>query len=153
MPESLRTSILDVILKEQEITGLIFPVSGAKEFDIYFFAVARRFPLHRTYNSELPEIAPGGTQDFNFLGEGGIGSGDDILRIWEQRPWRIYHYAIGIRPDEIWLYKQQPPRYRADGFCLRNPDQSGRQARLHPWLSLGLRQPHSGHRERGLYAK
>jgi len=125
MPESLKTPILDVILREQEITGLIFPVSGFKEVDIYFFLVARRFPLHRTYDEELPEIPAGGTQDFDFLGEGGMGSGDDILRVWEQRPWRIYHYAIGIRPDEIWLYKQQPPGVEQMGFAYETPIKVG----------------------------
>jgi len=125
MPESLRTSILDVILREQEITGLIFPVSGLKEVDIYFFLVARRFPLHRTYDEELPEIPAGGTQDFDFLGSDGMGSGDDILRVWEQRPWRVYHYAIGIRPDEIWLYKQQPPGVEQMAFGYQTPVKVG----------------------------
>jgi len=125
MPESLRTPILDVVLKEHEITGLIFPVSGLREFDIYFFLVARRFPLHRTYDSELSEISAGDTVSFDFLGTDGLGSGDDILRVWEQRPWRMYHYAIGIRPGEIWLYKQQPPGVEQMGFAYETPVKVG----------------------------
>jgi len=114
----LSTPILDAILEENQNLALIFPIEIARKpkFALYFFRVMRRYPLHRTYDEELSEISPGGTVDFTYLGETGLGSGDDILRVWEERPFRILHFAFGIRPNEVWLYRAIPADVPQTGF-------------------------------------
>ncbi|GAI18963.1 unnamed protein product [marine sediment metagenome] len=83
MPEDIVKPITEVLLKENENIALVYPITGFKEWDIYFFRVMRRYPLHRTYDDELAEIAADGEVDFNFLGETAVGSGDDILEVWK----------------------------------------------------------------------
>jgi len=114
----LSTPILDAILEENQNLALIFPEDIAENptFALYFFRVMRRYPLHRTYDSELSEIPAGETVDFTYLGETGLGSGDKILEIWEERPFRILHFSFGIRPGEIWLYRAIPADVPQTGF-------------------------------------
>jgi len=127
MPESLRTPILDAVLREQDNIALILPRDIAKEpaFDMYFFRIARRFPLHRTYDEELSKIGAGGTIDFTYMGEDGLGEGSDILTVWEERPFRLLHFAFGICPGELWLYKSIPADTRATGWAYKTSPRVG----------------------------
>lgn len=127
MPEDLLTPITKVLLKENDNLALIFPRDIAKEptFELYFFRVMRRYPLHRVYDSELPELTPGEVKDFAYLGKDGLGIGDDILYIWEERPFRILHFAFGIRPSKIWLYKAIPSGYAQTAFAYEAPTKAG----------------------------
>jgi len=121
------TPITEVLLKENQNIALIYPISIARTptFRLYFFRIMRRYPLHRTYDSELEEIAPGDTVEFNFLGTTGLGSGDNILEVYETRPFRILHFGIGIMPGEIWIYRAQPPEVTQTGFGYRTPPSIG----------------------------
>jgi len=75
-----KTPIRSLILKENMNLALIFPIDVRKNptFELYFFRVARTYPLERIY--VLPEMTPGTLQDFTYLGETGLGSGDDIFK-------------------------------------------------------------------------
>ena len=119
----LDTPILEAILDENQNLALILPRVIAKEpqFELYFFRTQRRGGLHRTYDSELEEIPVGETVDFNFLGETGVGTGDDILTVWDERPFRIPHFAWGIRPGEIWWYKSIPADVPQTGWAYKIP--------------------------------
>ncbi|MDD3493515.1 MAG: hypothetical protein PHU95_03535 [Candidatus Thermoplasmatota archaeon] len=121
MPEDISKPIVEVLLKENENIGLVFPVTQLKEYDIYFFRVMRRFPLHRVYNTTLPELAAGGTQTLAYLGDTGMGTGNDTLEIWEQLPLRLLHFAFGIAPDDIALYRASPAGYLQTGFAYQTP--------------------------------
>ena len=126
MPEDITTPISKVLLKENDNLALIFPKKIAKspEFELYFFRVMRRYPLHRIYD-DLSEVAPEGTLDFNFLGEEGFGVGKDILTMWEERPFRILHFAVGVKPSNIWIYKAQPADVEQTGFAYKSPPKVG----------------------------
>lgn len=121
MPEDLLKPITEVLLKENENLALIFPVTGLKSFDLWFFRVMRSYILHRVYDSELTEIAANGTVAFNYLGVTGIGTGPDVLEVWEERPFRILHFGIGIIPGEIGIFKSQPGGTPQTGFAYETP--------------------------------
>jgi len=127
MPESISTPITDVLLKENDNLALIFPedISNEPEFELFFFRTMRRYPLHRVYDSEMPEIPEGGTIDFRYLGKDGLGSGDDILEVWEERPFRILHFTFGISPKDIWLYKAIPADVSQTGLGYETPTKIG----------------------------
>jgi len=90
--------------------AICLPISVGRDpkYALYFFRVIRRFPLHRTYDSELPELAAGESVEFSIMGESELGREPDTLYVWEERPFRILHFAFGIRPSEIWLYRAIP---------------------------------------------
>ncbi|MEM2351297.1 MAG: hypothetical protein QXT26_02705 [Thermoproteota archaeon] len=118
--------ITRVLLKENENLVLIFPKDISKQmvFELYFFRVMRRAPLVYAYD-KLPELAPGAILDFNYLGKDGFGVGDDILSIWEQRPFRIYHFGIGVTPGDIRVYKASPSGTPQTGMAMRLPTKVG----------------------------
>jgi hypothetical protein len=131
MPEDLLTPITKVLLKENENIALIFPVTGLKEFDLWFFRVMRGYILHREYDAEIPEIPANGALDFRFLGATTFGdsnaapptpsTGDDILEVNENYPFRLLHFGIGIIPGEIGLFKSQPGGNVQTGFGYETP--------------------------------
>lgn len=131
MPEDLLLPITKVLLKENENLALIFPVTGLKEFDLWFFRVMRDYTLHREYDSEIPEIPAGGTLDFRFLGATTFGNsnavpptastGDDILEVNEDYPFRLLHFGIGIIPGEIGVFKSQPGGNVQTAFGYETP--------------------------------
>jgi len=123
--KGLTTPIADVILSEQQNFAIVLPITGLKEFDLFFFRVLRRYPLHRIYDSELSEIAAGKTVEANFLGTTGIGSGDDILEVDKEFPFRFLHFGIGIRPSEIGIYKVCPADTIQTAFGYKVPPKVG----------------------------
>jgi len=127
MPDNLLTPITSVILREQDNLALIFPVNIAKKptFEMYFFRVARRYPLHMTYDSELNVMAAGEIKDYTFMGESALGTEPDVLTIWEERPFRMLHFAFGIRPSEIWLYRSIPADVQCTGWGYKTPTKVG----------------------------
>lgn len=116
------TPIRQALLAENMNFALIFPVRIRNDwkFELFFFRVMRRYVLHRTYDSELSELSAYGqtgySVDFKYVGETAMGSGDDVLSIWHEYPFRILHFGIGIRPSEIWLYKAIPSGYPQTGW-------------------------------------
>ena len=125
MTEDINKGITEVLLKENENIALVFPITGFKSWDTYFFRVMRRYPLHRTYDSELAEIAADGEVAFNFLGETAMGTGDDILEVREERPFRLLHLSFGVMPGEIWMYKSMPADFTQTGWAYETPSKVG----------------------------
>jgi hypothetical protein len=121
----LKAPIRSLILKENMNFALIFPVDVRKEmrFELYFFRVARVSALERVY--VLPEMTPGALQDFNYLGEGGFGSGDDIFAMSDERPYRILHFGVGVYPRNVKVWKQQPSGYTTTGWSKKTPTKAG----------------------------
>lgn len=121
----LKAPIRSIILKENSNFALIFPIDVRKEptFEFYFFRVVRTHPLERIY--VLPELSPGTLQDFTFLGEEGLGIGEDIFAMSEERPYRILHFGIGVYPEDLKVWRQQPAGYTMTGWSKRTPTKSG----------------------------
>jgi len=80
------------------IRGRNFEVDKATA---YFFKVLQVSQLHRKW--EGPTLDSGSGSDYNYLGDTGHGTGNDILRIKDD-PWIIYHYAIGVAYNHLWVY-------------------------------------------------
>lgn len=122
MPEDISQPIVKVLLKENENLALIYPVTGLESFDAYFFRVMRRYPLHRVYDgTEMPTLTAGSTQTTAFLGSTGMGTGEDTMEIWRERPFRLLHFGYGVTPDEIGVFKAQPADYVQTGFAYETP--------------------------------
>jgi hypothetical protein len=121
----LRAPMRSLILKENMNFALIFPSDVRKrmEFELYFFRVARVAPLERVY--VLPEMTPGQLQDFAYLGEGGLNTGDDVFLMSDERPYRILHFGIGVYPKNVKVWKQQPVGYTATGWSRKTPTKAG----------------------------
>jgi hypothetical protein len=126
MPEDIRTAITKVLLKENENLALIFPrdISKLMQFELYFFRVMRRYPLVYSYDL-LPEMDSGEKVDFNYLGSTGHGTGDDVLYVWEQRPFRIYHFGVGVTPADVRVYRAAPSGTPQTAFGYRLPTKVG----------------------------
>jgi len=128
----LKAPIRSLILKENLNFALIFPQDTRKEmrFELYFFRVARTYPLERVYvltdkDGNVIEMNPGDTLDFKYLGEVGLGSGDDIFTMSEERPYRILHFGIGVSPENVRVWKQQPIGYTATAWSRNMPTTAG----------------------------
>ena len=120
--------IRSLVLKENMNFALIFPkdVRMSMEFTLYFFRVARAHPLERIY--VLEEMNPGSMlpeDGFSYLGEEGLGSGDDIFFMTEEKPYRILHFGIGVHPRNVKVWKQQPAGYTSTGWSRRTPTNPG----------------------------
>jgi len=120
-----RAPMRALILKENYNLALVFPVSVRKEmvFELFFFRVARAHPIERVYT--LPEMAPGELRDFTYLGEGGLGAGDDVFAMSEERPFRVLHFGIGVWPRNLKVWKQQPAGFTATGWSRKVPTRAG----------------------------
>ena len=114
-----------IILKENMNLALIFPVDVRKQmvFELYFFRVARAHPLERVY--VLPEMSPGQLIDFTYLGEKGLGQGDDIFLMSEERPFRILHFGIGVHPRNLKVWRQQPSGFTSTGWSRKMITRAG----------------------------
>jgi hypothetical protein len=68
---------------------------------------------------------PSALQDFTYLGETGLGSGDDIFTMSEERPYRILHFGIGIYPENVKVWKQQPSGVTLTGWSRKIVTKAG----------------------------
>jgi len=122
--------ISEVLLREGEDFVIALPITTRRTTEIALagFRVLRKHPLVYTWTS-APTLEPYGsedaTTDFNYIGENGLGEGDDIFEIPEEYPWRIYHFGIGIRPSDIAVYRAFPAGYTAEGFAFKVPVKPG----------------------------
>jgi len=114
-----------LVLKENMNFALIFPVDVRKgmAFELYFFRVARVYPLERVY--VLPEMRPGDLIEFTYLGENGLGSGDDVFAMTEEKPYRMLHFGVGVDPKNVKVWKQQPAGFTATGWSKKTPTRAG----------------------------
>ena len=90
-----------------------------KDSQLYFFQVVDTSelsykPLTLRDNSgvEIGPIEPGEGTEYNQLFDA---DGDDILRIPDE-PWRIYHYALGVRQPDVRIYPRVPDSINGGGF-------------------------------------
>jgi len=120
-----KAPIRSIILKENMNFALIFPIDARKtmSFELYFFRVARTYPLERVY--VLPEMNPGELKDFTYLGENGLGSGDDIFYMSDERPFRVLHFGIGVDPANVKVWKQQPAGFTATAWSKKITTKAG----------------------------
>jgi len=120
-----RAPIRSLVLKENMNFALIFPrdVRRRMSFELYFFRVARVAPLERVYT--LPEMEPGSKISFTYLGENGLGSGDDIFKMDEMKPFRILHFGIGVSHPNVKVWKQQPAGFTVTGWSKPVPSREG----------------------------
>lgn len=98
--------------------GLIisFPQGGVsigREGDLatlnsFFFRVSRYQKYFQRY-TQLPDINDGNTEGFNFLGDTGIGSGDDIFRI-ENDGFHVLHFGYGTFSPDLRVYEKVSPQ-------------------------------------------
>lgn len=121
----VKAPIRTLILKENYNFALIFPITVRKEMllELFFFRVARMCPIERVY--VLPEIPARTTIDFTYFGEAGLGGGDDIFTMFEERPYRILHFGYGVYPPNVKIYRQQPIGYTTTGWSRKMPTKVG----------------------------
>jgi hypothetical protein len=123
-----KAPIRSLVLKENCNFALIFPkdVRTEMSFELYFFRVARIYPLERVY--VLPEMASGQklpAEGSTYLGEDGLGKGDDIFKMAEERPYRILHFGIGVYPKNLKVWKENPAGRVATGWSKITPTKPG----------------------------
>ena len=114
-----------IILKENMNFALVFPIEVRRNvtLEIYVFRVARVHPVERVYL--LPNMLPGELIDFTYLGEQGLGQGDDIFLMSEERPFRILHFGIGIYPRNLKVWRQQPSGFTTTGWSRKVVTKAG----------------------------
>lgn len=107
--KGLHKSIVDDVLEPNMNLALVLGTERTTshgEVRCWFFRVMRAMPLVLVQSKQMPNIAPGATLAPNYIGVTGFGAGDDFLEIPDDRPFQIYHYAIGLRPSTIRMYRQ-----------------------------------------------
>lgn len=123
--------IQNALLDENDQFLLVFPKrirAGEMAIEVFGFKVLRKFPMIYLYN-ELSELQPYGAEgyytDFKYLGDEGLGEGNDIFEIFEEYPFRIYHFSIGIKPAFVGYYKAIPSGYTQTAFAFKVPTKPG----------------------------
>lgn len=107
--EGLLEPISQHVLKPNMNLALVLATdrtSAEGEIKAWFFRVMRAMLLHLVYDSELSSIAAGDKLTQNYIGVGGFGTGDDFLVVPDDMPFRVHHFAVGLKPSGIWLYRQ-----------------------------------------------
>jgi hypothetical protein len=99
--------------------GLIvqFPVTEAPDIRVgaqsipsvraYFFKVAKSIDFTWSY-TQLGSFNANGSQDYDYLGDTGIGSGDDVLRL-ENDDFKVYHVGFGLNSPSLRVYQTLDP--------------------------------------------
>lgn len=118
MRERYNAPILEHVLLPQENLALVFPTSdilSSGEVKMWFFRVISTSPINFVYGQEIGEItAQSVLKDENdnpiwgSITKNTFNSGideDDYLYIPDNRPFLIYHYAIGIKPADLQIYR------------------------------------------------
>lgn len=104
--------------------GLLFPTEEEEVANAYFFKVLRSNRIHRIYTALTTITTASPTVDFGILGELGHSQqvspygasvtaiDEDVARI---EPFRIQHFSIGVKPDGIRTYIENPTGFVVDG--------------------------------------
>ncbi len=121
--------ITDELLSEQDNLLLCFPVSTAEgdtAFKVNAFRIGTSNYLFKEIDN-LPTLKPRG-EDGSILEIGRLGThghqndetiddpGDSIFRIRSDRPLYIYHFGLGLKPDGVRLYLENPAGDLVDGL-------------------------------------
>ncbi len=107
------TPISQRVLSPGDNLVILFPRtvgSGADRYDVadawvFVVALARNFTLDYR---QLPAIAAGNGLDYDYLGDGGHGSGNDVLRIVND-DWHVYHFGLAPADPNLRVYVQIDP--------------------------------------------
>lgn len=83
----------------------------------YFFRVSRAEELFYEPYTQVGSINGGNTVPagggFDYLGDTGVGSGDDIFRV-DRDDWHVYHFGVGARNPDLRVYYSVDPQANAD---------------------------------------
>ena len=114
----MKKQMSDVLLYTGDNLILLFPTKKAGAVAgqsvpagrCFFFKILGATRLNRIYKEILTGVAATylATQtglDYGYLGETGLGSGDDVLRI-EDDPWWLYHFGYAPAQDSLRVYKK-----------------------------------------------
>jgi hypothetical protein len=74
----------------------------------YFFRVAREAELFFEPYGQIGAMNDGDTLGFDYLGDTGIGSGNDIFRI-QRDDWHVYHFGVGVKSPDLRVYYSHDP--------------------------------------------
>jgi hypothetical protein len=131
MPEvrGLHTPISEALLFENQNLAILIPKEIRKtiEYKAFFFRVTRASPILKIYSQELPTLAPGDKTEFKYVGELGLGMGNDIFEILDEFPFRMYHFGIGIAPGYVKLYRQIPAGNIVMSWIRKSPTVVGEE--------------------------
>jgi len=86
----------------------------------FFFKVAVEVELRYRYQL-FGQLEPQQGKDYNYLGDAGHGSGNDILRI-EDDDWWVYHFGYAPLQDDLRVYKRLSAEVGITGFEYPTPD-------------------------------
>lgn len=110
--------ILNRILEPMHNLVLLFPQTatmGDGGVRAWAFKIAAVNPLKIQYREELPDVVANsalinaaGAQYYGAITKTTFNSNiesDDYLFVPDNYPFLIYHYAVGVAPEKMWLYK------------------------------------------------
>ena len=131
----------DVLLYTGDNLILLFPTkeAGAVAGEsppagrAFFFKILAASRLNQVYKQILTAetqthyLATQTGIDYGYLGDAGIGSGDDILRI-EDDPWWMYHFGYAPLQDSLRVYKKLEIGPAMTGWEYRIRDQPDPEA-------------------------
>lgn len=93
--------------------------------EAYFFRVAKSQRFYYEYD-QLGSFTDGETRDFDYLGSGGLGSGDDILRVGED-DFHVYHFGFAPESPDLNVYTAVNPSSSSDKALARRGRDIGPQ--------------------------
>jgi len=86
----------------------------------FFFKVAIETELKYRYQL-FGQLEPQSGKDYNYLGDTGHGTGNDILRINDD-DWWVYHFGYAPLQDDLRVYKRLAAEVGITGFEYTTPD-------------------------------
>jgi hypothetical protein len=89
----------------------------------YFFRVARTQRLYYEYDN-IGALNEGDTVDFGYLGDTGIGSGNDVLRVGED-DFHAYHFGFSPEDPNLNVYTSVSPSSSTDKALSRRGRDNG----------------------------
>lgn len=111
-------TISDKLLETGGKLVINFPVedtekkpSGLVTSRMYVFEVSAYHPYNARY-TQLPAMNSGDSISFNYLGDTGVGSGEDVLRV-EQDDFHILHFGYTSDAKGLRIYESISPQDRA----------------------------------------
>jgi hypothetical protein len=75
----------------------------------WFFRVSRWQRLNYDPYDQLGALNQGQTVGFDYLGDGGVGAGNDIFRI-RRDDFHVYHFGIGVNSPDLRVYYSVDPQ-------------------------------------------
>lgn len=115
--ERLSDRLLDqrggLILGFPSIEASTGGVSELGSVRAYFFRVARVATLTYDPYDQIGSLSDGETVGFDYLGDTGVGSGDDIFRI-SRDDFQVYHFGVAPNTPDLRMYYSVDPQRAGD---------------------------------------